>query len=78
MRYHVVVTLGKGYIVHFYGPYHGASNDLNLLKDSGFMKLRRDDEWTLGDGIYSCIPILLIFSDLLQRNQDFLPHSAKW
>ena len=48
---HVVVTLGEGYIIDLFGPYHGASNDLNLLHESGFMDLRRDDEWTLGDGI---------------------------
>ena len=61
MRYHVAVTLGEGYIVHMFGPYQGASNDLNLLHDPGFLDMREDDEWTLGDGIYSCTEKILPF-----------------
>lgn len=54
MRYHVAVSLTEGYILHFFGPFQGASNDLNLLHSSGFLDMRDEDEWTLGDGIYSC------------------------
>ena len=54
MRYHVAVSLTEGYILHFFGPFQGASNDLNLLHSSGFLGMRDEDEWTLGDGIYSC------------------------
>ena len=48
------VSIVEGYILHFFGPFQGASNDLNLLHASGFMDMRTPDEWTLGDGIYAC------------------------
>ena len=54
MRYHVAVSIVEGYILHFFGPFQGASNDLNLLHASGFADMRTPDEWTLGDGIYAC------------------------
>ena len=62
IRYHLAVTASTGDIVDLHG-FKGASNDLNVIRDSGFLENRDANEWTLGDGIYSCTFALLLFSE---------------
>jgi len=50
-RYLIAVSF-IGRIVYFFGPYRGASNDLNVLDDSELLNDLNDNEYVLGDGIY--------------------------
>jgi len=50
-RYLLAVTF-LGRICFYFGPYKGASNDLNVLDDSELLDNIDDDEYVLGDGIY--------------------------
>jgi len=50
-RYLLAVTF-IGRIVFYFGPFRGASNDLNVLDDSELLDNLNDDEYVLGDGIY--------------------------
>jgi len=59
VRYLVVVSIATGRFVWYYGPFQGRSNDLTLVYNSNFLNIRHNGEWTLGDGIFDCLPNFL-------------------
>ena len=75
MRYLIAVSVATGKIVYLFGPYPGASNDLTLVKASGFCDLRLHDEWTLGDSIFRCMHLLKQLLTLLALPKFLTPPS---